>query len=279
MAAPTSTVRPPRRGCSRPRLGCPPGPGSCLVPSACRPPCAGRCPLPSCRPLCAGCCPSPVPPPGLSGFAGIAIAATTGIGSVRCRSASAGSHPAGRCHSSPALRHALSDCCHTELPALAARPRLEPRTRPFRGRGRFRGPGSVPAASASGGLPGAGDGPVSGGPSPIARPGRLGPAASIPPGYPRRAGVWPSAGMTPRSVHGETARLAPPWAEPEFLVTGYPVCRSSVSKACTNGRGMRLLPRPMMVAAPRPPPWAIRTGEGRCLDPDGSAQRRSRRGL
>jgi hypothetical protein len=57
----------------------------------------------------------------------------------------------------------------------------------------------------------------------IVRPDQPGPDASIPPGNPRRAGVRPSAGMTPRSVHGDTARLTPPWAELTFLLTDRPM--------------------------------------------------------
>ena len=60
----------------------------------------------------------------------------------------------------------------------------------------------------------------------IVRPDQPGPDASIPPGYPRRAGVRPSAGMTPRSVHDDTARLTPPWAELTFLLTDRPMCWS-----------------------------------------------------
>ena len=124
--------------------------------------------------------------------AAVAVADTTGIGSVRCRSASAGSQPAGRCHSSPASRHAPSACCHTDPPPapVIASPIPEPSSARLR-------------------VPPAGPGPGSGWPSP-AGPGQPGPAASIPPGYPRSAGVWPSAGTVPRRAHGETERLTPP---------------------------------------------------------------------
>ena len=60
---------------------------------------------------------------------GAAAAGTIGIGSVRCRSASADCHPGGRCHSSPATRHTLNACCHTDVPPAPPFPRLAPERR------------------------------------------------------------------------------------------------------------------------------------------------------
>ena len=110
-----------------------------------------------------------------------AIAGTTGIGSVRCWSASAASHPASRCHSSPASRHALIDCCHTDRPAAPATARgvTGPRARALRVRFRLPAGGSVPvpepprvsgSPSATGIVPGADAGPGSGWSPPAVRP-------------------------------------------------------------------------------------------------------------
>ena len=239
--APTRSVRPPRRACGRPgpRRGRP-GPGCC--------------PRPRGGPAClAG------PPDG--GAAGPAssgtIAGTTGIGSVRCSSTSAGSHLASRCHSSPASRHALIDCCHTDRPPAPAGARdvAGPRARAPRIRCQLPARGSVPVPepprvpgppSATGIVVGADAGPGSGWSPPAVRLSQPGPAASIPPGCPRRAGVRPRAGMTPRSVHGETVRLAPP-VEPAFLLTDRPMRWSGMNKACASRQGTRFVSRPTMV--------------------------------
>ena len=178
---------------------------------------------------------------------------------MRCWSASAASHPASRCHSSPASRHALIDCCHTDRPAAPAIARgvAGPRARALRVRFRLPARGSVPvpepprvsgSPSATGIVPGADAGPGSGWSPPAVRPSQPGPAASIPPGYPRRAGVRPRAGMTPRSVHGETVRLVPP-VEPAFLVTDRPMRWSYVNAACASRQGTRFVSRPTMLVA------------------------------
>jgi hypothetical protein len=248
--------RPPRRRCGRPRPGC------CPARPGRRPARPGR---PRSCPACLAGPPSgeaarPVP-------TGVVIAGTTGIGSVRCWSAFAGSHPASRCHSSPASRHAFSDCCHTDRPAAPAGARevAEPRARAPRARGHLpgRGSASVPEPppvpgppSAMGIARGADAGPGSGWPPPSVRLRQPGPAASIPPGYPRKAGVRPSAGMTPRSVHGETVRLVP-LVEPASLLTDRPMRWSGVSTACASRQGTRFVSRPTMLVAQGPAPTEI----------------------
>ena len=183
-------------------------------------------------------------------------------GSARCaaRRRPPGSHLASRCHSSPASRHALIDCCHTDRPPAPAGARdvAGPRARAPRIRCQLPARGSVPVPepprvpgppSATGIVVGADAGPGSGWSPPAVRLSQPGPAASIPPGCPRRAGVRPRAGMTPRSVHGETVRLAPP-VEPAFLLTDRPMRWSCMNKACASRQGTRFVSRPTMVAAP-----------------------------
>ena len=123
-AAPTRTVRPPRRGCGRLAREAARRARGAARPAWTATPDGGAAAGPASRGTIAG---------------------TTGIGSVRCSSASAGSHPASRCHSSPASRHALSDCCHTDRPSAPASARdvAGPRGRLPRVRRRFPGRGSV----------------------------------------------------------------------------------------------------------------------------------------
>ena len=254
----TSTARPLRREGShlRPRCcpPCPLRPGRCLArPGSC-PPCPGCC---LGRP---GCCLAHLLRPGSPPPWPASRSSTTGIGSVRCAPTSADSHPAGRCHSSPASRHAPSDRCHTDRPsAPVIAPHVPgPRAGPLRLHGHLPFLGSVPVPeppgapgppSAPGAFPGAGSEPGSGWSSPAVGPGQPGPAASIPPGYPREAGVRPSAVMAPRGVHGETVRPGPPCAESEFSLTDRPMCWLGVNKACVGGRGTRRVSRPTMLAA------------------------------
>jgi hypothetical protein len=54
--------------------------------------------------------------------------------------------------------------------------------------------------------------------------------------------------MTPRSVQGETVRLAPP-VEPAFLLTDRPMPWSGMNTACASRQGTRLVSRPTMLPA------------------------------
>ena len=65
----------------------------------------------------------------------------------------------------------------------------------------------------------------------------------------RKAGVRPSAGITPRSVHGETVRLVPPVKAPAFLLNDRPMRWSGVNTACASRQGTRFVSRPTMLAA------------------------------
>src|SRR6266516_217103 len=239
--APTTTVRLPRRSLSPPRTV--------------RTGLAGRAPVdsaPAAHGRSGGTADAAATSTGATG------ADTTGIGSVRCRSSFAGFHAACRCHSSPAARHALCDRCQTDRPPapVLAVP----------GPTRARGPASARGASTE-----ADAGPGARHSSPAVRPGRPGPAASIPPGCPRRAGLRPSAGRTPRSVQGETASLAAPWAGTASLLTDRPAGRPGVSRACASQGETRYVSRPTMLAARAPAPAEIRSGASWCPDPAGSA--------
>src|SRR6185295_14819676 len=86
-----------------------------------------------------------------------------------------------------------------------------------------------------------------------------------------RAGLRPSAGRTPRSVQGETARLAAPWAGTASLLTDRPAGRPGVSRAWASQGGTRCVSRPTMLAARAPAPAEIRSGASWCPHPAGSA--------
>src|SRR5437762_7946618 len=240
-AAPTTTVRLPRRSLRPPRTA--------------RTGLARRAPgdsAPAARGGWGGTADAAATSTGATG------ADTTGIGSVRGKSSSAGFHAACRCHSSPAARHALCDRCHTDRPPAPV-PAVPGPTR-------ARGPASaLPASTEADAAPGARRSSLA------VRPGWPGPAASMPPGCPRRAGLRPSAGRTPRNVQGETARLAAPWAGTASLLTDRPAGQPGVSRACASQGGTLCVSRPTMLAARAPAPAEIRSGASWCPDPAGSA--------
>jgi hypothetical protein len=189
-------------------------------------------------------------------------------GSARCaagRRSPAPTPPAAATQALPHATRSATAAIQTGRPPRPAREKSLSRARAPRARGHLpgRGSASVPEPppvpgppSAMGIARGADAGPGSGWPPPSVRLRQPGPAASIPPGYPRKAGVRPSAGMTPRSVHGETVRLVP-LVEPASLLTDRPMRWSGVSTACASRQGTRFVSRPTMLVAQGPAPTEI----------------------